>query len=332
MISPADDFAGRAAAARGVRAGAGHGAVVSAELAVSSLGVFEAYLNGRAAGPDVLSPGWSSYEWRLRYRTYDVTDLLQPTTVLGISLGNGWSRGRLGWNGNRAVYGDRLAVIAQVEVAYADGHRQLVITDETWRAGRPRRWRTTCTTGRPSTPGWPTTGGCTRERRCRAGAASKRWIRHQPPHAVYRPACHPAAALRPVAIWSSPSGRTLVDFGQNLVGWLRFTIQGEAGTQIIVRHGEVLEMASWACGRFAAPEPPTGSSCPAARTTSSPPRPTTASVMPRSPAGRGQLTPRSLEAVVVHSDLRRNGQFECSDPMLNLLHSKRDVGNARQLP
>ena len=135
MISPADDFAGAPLLRTEFALAQGHGAVLSAGLAVSSLGVFEAYLNGCAAGPDVLSPGWSSYEWRLRYRTYDVTGLLQPTTVLGISLGNGWSRGRLGWNRNRAFYGDRLAVIAQLVVAYADGHRQLVSTDETWRAG-----------------------------------------------------------------------------------------------------------------------------------------------------------------------------------------------------
>src|ERR1700729_2722761 len=110
MISPVDDFAGAP--------------LLRAELAVSSLGVFEAYLNGRAVGHDVLSPGWSSYEWRLRYRTYDVTNLLRPATGLGISLGNGWSRGRLGGNGNRAFYGDRLAVIAQLELTFADGHRQ----------------------------------------------------------------------------------------------------------------------------------------------------------------------------------------------------------------
>jgi alpha-L-rhamnosidase len=112
MISPADDFADAPLLRTEFALDDGHGAVVSAELAVSSLGIFEAYLNGRAVGPDVLSPGWTSYEWRLRYRTYDVTGLLQPTTVLGISLGNGWSRGRLGWNGNRAFYGDRLAVTA----------------------------------------------------------------------------------------------------------------------------------------------------------------------------------------------------------------------------
>ena len=135
MISPVDDSTGAPLLRRQFTLDDGHGPVVSAELSVSSQGVFEAYLNGDAVGRDVLSPGWSSYEWRLRYRTYDVKELLQPATVLGISLGNGWSRGRLGWNGNRAVYGDRLTVIAQLEMAFADGHRQLVITDGTWLAG-----------------------------------------------------------------------------------------------------------------------------------------------------------------------------------------------------
>src|SRR6202035_5317787 len=104
MISPADDFAGAPLLRTEFALAQGHGALLSAELAVSSLGVFEAYLNGRAAGPDVLSPGWSSYEWRLRYRAYDVKDLLRPITGLGIPLGNGWRRGRIGGNGHSALH------------------------------------------------------------------------------------------------------------------------------------------------------------------------------------------------------------------------------------
>ena len=119
----------------------GHGEVVSAWLHASSLGVFEAFVDGVPAGPDVLSPGWSSYEWRLRYRSYDVAALLSATSVLGFSLGNGWYRGRLSWNGHRDFYGDRLGLIAQLEVVFADGHRQVVVTDETLAAVRrgPRR-------------------------------------------------------------------------------------------------------------------------------------------------------------------------------------------------
>ena len=82
MVSPADDFAGAPLLRTEFALAQGHGAVLSAELVVSSLGVFETYLNGRAAGPDVLSPGWSSYEWRLRYRTYNVKDLLDRKSVV----------------------------------------------------------------------------------------------------------------------------------------------------------------------------------------------------------------------------------------------------------
>ena len=233
----------RRCCARSSRWTPGHGAVLSAELAVSSLGVFEAYLNGRAAGHDVLSPGWSSYEWRLRYRTYDVTGLLRPATVLGISLGNGWSRGRLGWNGNRAFYGDRLAVIAQLEVTLrrwapaAGGHRRDVAGRAVGDAGeRPVR---RADHRRP--PG-------RRHRWMHPGAAPPGWGRVETldfDTSRLTPYIGPPVirheAVTPVAIWLSPSGRTLVDFGQNLVGWLRFTAHGAAGTEITVRHGEVLE-------------------------------------------------------------------------------------------
>ena len=89
-------------------------------LHATAHGVFQAYLDGALVGDDVLSPGWSSYEWRLRYNEHDVTALLAETpaegTVLGLALGNGWFRGRLGWAGGRAYYGSELGAFAQLEV------------------------------------------------------------------------------------------------------------------------------------------------------------------------------------------------------------------------
>ena len=73
-----------------------HGSVIQATLRATAHGVFEAYLNGQPVTDHVLSPGWSSYEWRLRYRSSDVTSLLLSRSVLGFALGNGWFRGRLG--------------------------------------------------------------------------------------------------------------------------------------------------------------------------------------------------------------------------------------------
>ena len=83
--------------------------------------MFEAFVDGVPAGPDVLSPGWSSYEWRLRYRSYDVTSSLSATSVLGFSLGNGWYRGRLSWNGHRDFYGDRLGLIVELVAVSSAG-------------------------------------------------------------------------------------------------------------------------------------------------------------------------------------------------------------------
>ena len=103
-------------------------------LHISSLGVFEVAINGRPVGDDVLSPGWSSYEWRLRYRSYDVAGQLEDRNVLTVSVGNGWYRGRLAFAGMRELYGKELGIIAQLEIGFADGHRQVVVTDETWTA------------------------------------------------------------------------------------------------------------------------------------------------------------------------------------------------------
>ena len=323
MISPVDDFAGAPLLRTEVVLEHGHGAVVSAELAVSSLGVFEAYLNGRAVGPDVLSPGWSSYEWRLRYRTYDVKDLLlRPTTVLGISLGNGWSRGRLGWHGNRACYGDRLAVTAQLEVAYADGHRQLVITDETWLAGP------SATLANDLYEGQTIDARLADDTWLRPGAAPPGWGRVETLEfdaSRLTPYIGPPVirheALRPAAIWSSPSGRTLVDFGQNLVGWLRFTIQGEAGTEIIVRHGEVLEHGELGVRPLRSAKATDRFVLSGGEDRFEPTKTYHGFRYAEISGWPGELATDSLEAVVVHSDLRRTGHFECSDPMLNRLHA-----------
>ncbi|WP_455837154.1 alpha-L-rhamnosidase N-terminal domain-containing protein, partial [Pseudarthrobacter siccitolerans] len=84
--------------------------------------VYEALINGIPVAEDVLSPGWSSYEWRLRYRGYDVTALVAPLTVIGVSLGNGWYRGRLAWHGMSNLYGDELGFFGQLDIEFEDGH------------------------------------------------------------------------------------------------------------------------------------------------------------------------------------------------------------------
>ena len=125
------------------------GEVVRARLYATAHGVYTAELNGRRVGDQELAPGWTSYQHRLRYQTYDVTDLVVPgENRLDVLLGNGWFRGRLGFQGKRGLYGDRLALLAQLEVTTADGSVHVLATDGRGRPGAASSPPTTSTTGR----------------------------------------------------------------------------------------------------------------------------------------------------------------------------------------
>ena len=107
----------------------------SARVYVTSLGLYELHLNGQRVGDGVLTPGWTSYNNRLQYQTYDVTDLLVAgENAIGALLGDGWYRGWLGFEGNRNTYGDRLGLLLQLHVTYADGRTAVIASDGQWRA------------------------------------------------------------------------------------------------------------------------------------------------------------------------------------------------------
>ena len=135
LISPSEEFAGAPLLRHVYPLPEDHGQLQPAWLYISSLGIYEAYINGSADSDEVLNPGWSSYQWRLRYRSYNVVSLLEKHSVLGVALGNGRYRGRLGSAGQSALYGDRLAVISQLEMSFEDGHSELLTTDSAWNAG-----------------------------------------------------------------------------------------------------------------------------------------------------------------------------------------------------
>ena len=112
------------------------GSIERARLYVSALGVYEIELNGTRVGDEIFAPGWTSYSHRLRYATHDVTALLREgDNAIGAILGDGWYRGLFGFGGGRRnIYGDRLALLAQLEITYADGTTDVIASDGSWRA------------------------------------------------------------------------------------------------------------------------------------------------------------------------------------------------------
>jgi alpha-L-rhamnosidase len=321
MISPDQDFGGAPLLRREFDLDQGHGPVRSATLHATAHGVLEAYLNSSPVSDEVLTPGWTSYEWRLRYRSWDVTSLLHPTSVLGIALGNGWFRGRLGWQGGRNLYGSELGAFAQLEVEFTDGYRQIVVTDQEWTSGPSAVVANDIYDGqtidaRRITDAWQ-----------RPGFDGEGWTGvhvldfNQGKLTPYiSPPVRRQDELKPQEIWTSPSGETLVDFGQNLVGWLRVRVQGPAGTTITLRHAEVLEHDELGVRPLRTAEAVDRFILSGAEDVFEPRSTFHGFRYAQVDDWPGELSPDALSAVVVGSDLERIGEFECSHELLNQLH------------
>jgi alpha-L-rhamnosidase len=320
-IAPNEDFDGAPLLRTEFVLEESHGPVARATLYATAHGIFEAYLNGQPVSDDVLSPGWSSYEWRLRYRNYDVTSLLQPTSVLGIALGNGWFRGRLGWGGGRAHYGEELGALAQLEIEFADGHRQMIISDESWTAGPSAVVSNDLYDGetidaRRYSDAW-----------LQPDFADDRWTGVHAAEfdlatltSYIGPAARRQEELQPIKIWTSPAGKTLIDFGQNLVGWLRLMVCGPVGTVITIRHAEVLEHDELGTRPLRTAEATDRFILSGGDDVFEPAFTFHGFRYVEVDGWPGELTADAITAVVVSSDLQRIGEFECSDELLNQLH------------
>ena len=227
------------------------GAVARARLHATALGVYVCHLNGRRVGDHELAPGWTDYRRRVQVQTYDVADLLRSgDNEIAAELGDGWYCGHVNWQ-PRMNYGARPRFLAQLEIEYADGRRETLVTDESWQA---------------------TTSGPVRradllmgehyDARAESPDAAWHWRPAQADpipaglelHASASPPTREQEVLAPVAAEPGPPQRKAsawrVDFGQNLVGVVRLDFgalrgrlaDGDAltpGLTLRLRHAEM---------------------------------------------------------------------------------------------
>jgi alpha-L-rhamnosidase len=225
---------------RNVKAQSG---IVTARIYATSLGLYALRLNGQHVGEAMLTPGWTSYDHRLQYQTYDVTSLMREgDNVLGAMLGDGWYRGYLGHRGHRNVYGDRLALLVQLHLTYADGRVEIIGSDAAWRAARGPIQMSDLYLGetydaRQEKPGWDQPGYDDRD------WCGVRRLDHPKDIIVAQagPFIRRQEQIQPVRILHSPKGETILDFGQNMVGWVQMRVRGPQGATITLRHAEVLD-------------------------------------------------------------------------------------------
>lgn len=217
--------------------------IKSATAYITSLGLYEAMLNGKRIGDAYLTPGWTSYNNRLQYQAYDVTRLLQPgANAIGVTLSNGWYRGFLAWNDHKNIYGKKLGLLIQLMLTYTDGSTAIIGSDESWQ----------CNTGsiryaeiyhgetidaRAEQPGWST-----------AAFKADGWVPVKKAVVISRPLIatinepvKKQERFSPIKIFRTPKGELVADFGQNLVGWVELKVKGKSGDKISIYHTEVLD-------------------------------------------------------------------------------------------
>ncbi|MEV6302751.1 glycoside hydrolase family 78 protein [Actinoplanes sp. NPDC051861] len=284
------------------------GEVRQARLYTTAHGLYRAEINGVRVGDQELAPGWTSYSRRLRYQVYDVTELLREGgNDLRVLLGNGWFRGRLGFAQGRALYGDRLALLAQLELTLADGTIQSVVTDGTWSSASSEIKSDDLYDGQRTD--------------LRPGQDSRHPVEEVDADlSRLVGADGPPVRVTEVLPAVSVTGN-LIDFGQNLVGWVRLRVRGLGeGHEVRVRHAEVLENGELGVRPLRTA---------AATDTYVLAGPDEVVLEPvftfhgfryAEVTGVEGLRPEDVEAVVVGSDLRRTGWFDSSHELLNRFH------------
>ncbi len=295
--------------------------VHSARLYITSLGLYEARINEKRVGDQLFTPGWTSYNNRLQYQTYDVTDLLHNgSNSLGVMLGDGWYRGNIGWVTQRNFYGEKLALLLQLEITYQDGTVEITGSDDSWKSSSGPVISSDIYNGEiydaRLEQDWTHPGFNAK------GWESVKIIDHAKEILISSvgPPVRKIEEVNPVAILKTPKGETVFDFGQNIVGWVRLKIKGKSGQTIKLHHAEVLDKA----GNFYTENL----------------RSANAEILYTLKGGKEEIyephftfmgfryvkiegienpVKENLTGIVIHSDMISTGEFECSDPLINQL-------------
>lgn len=215
----------------------------SATAYITAHGLYEAQINGKRVGNAYLTPGWTSYNKRLQYQVYDVSDLLkQGANAIAVTLGDGWYRGNFSFDHKRNIYGKDIALLFQLEIVYADGTAATVVSDASWRSstGAVRSngiYKGETIDARLEKSGWTLTGYDDKSWTAVTTAGFSKDIlvatRNEP--------IRKHEAFTALKVITTPKHEKVIDFGQNLVGWVQLKVKGKAGDTIRVSHAEVLD-------------------------------------------------------------------------------------------
>ncbi|MBG9713937.1 alpha-L-rhamnosidase [Bacillus cereus] len=291
--------------------------VKKARLYITSLGLYEASINGERIGDCYFTPGWTSYDKRVLYQTYDITHLLKiGQNDISTLVGNGWYTGPITMHHVRNYYGERRAIIAQLHITYEDGTEEKIVTDETWKV-----------TPSPILYSEIYEGEVYDARLEESGQEvdhveviehSKQIIVAQENESIRK-----MKMIKPISISKLPDHEWLIDMGQNMVGWVRFTVHHVySGQKIELNHAEMLNKdGSLYTGNLRKAKQKVVHIAKGEAEEKFEPHFTYQGFRYVKISGLTQPSQiADFEGIVLHTDMEKVTEFETSNPLINQLH------------
>lgn len=280
-------------------------------LKITALGVYEAKLNGERVGDFILAPGWTSYLNRLQVQSYDVTNLLKTENSLEVTVGQGW-RAIANKRDSSDFLGYRdTALIAELTLVYADGRTESIVTDSSWTARESKLRYTNIYDGDI----YDATFKAGSARHCICVDFEKDMLIPQEGEKIVEHERMPA-----LQIIKTPAGDTVIDFGQNMTGYVEFRIKGTPGAQATISHGETLDRdGNFYNANYRSADAQIKFICDGEEHTYKSALTFFGFRYIRLENWPDEVKKENFTAIVVHSDIRRTGYFECSDETVNKL-------------
>lgn len=293
------------------------GDISNATLAITSLGVYEAMLNGERVGAFIMAPGWTVYRERIQYQIYDVTDMLSADNMLEVSVGKGWYRSPMPAASERrpqTYEGKKSVLLAQLDITFTDGTTECIVTDENWSVAESRVRFSEIYDGEIYDASFST------------DISSSALVFEGPTHALIPQQGEEVREQERIVaakLITTPNGEVVVDFGQEVTGYVEISVEGRKGDLVKLSHGEVLDKEGNFYGaNYRGAKAEYCYICTDGHQVCKP-RLTFFGFryirIDSFPGGVEQAKLENFTAIVVHSEMKRTGYINTSNPLLNRL-------------
>lgn len=297
--------------------------IKNARAYVTSHGLYEFHLNGKKVSDQLFTPGWTSYNKRLQYQVYDITsNLTSGKNAAGVILGDGWYRGPLKWDYAKNNYGDKLALLLQIVVEFADGSSETIISDDSWKSSTGAILMSGIYDGefydaRLEKDDWDKPNY---DDKSWSGVEIK-YFDNKNLVSSEGEEVKITETIKPVKKFIAPNGELVFDFGQNMVGWVQFKLKGNSGDKITLKHAEVLDQkGNMYFDNLRKAKQKIEYIFKGEGVETYEPRFTFQGFRYVSISDyKGEIDLADLSGKVIHSDMKQTGYFTCSDSLVNQL-------------